>query len=72
MNFIFYVYAYLRELDGTPYYIGKGKNNRYKRKYSISIPNDKSKITKARISRSKLESSYIISKEARDKNISSK
>jgi hypothetical protein len=41
----FYVYAYLRD-DGSPYYIGKGKNKRAwkKGKKEINPPKDQSKI----------------------------
>lgn len=42
----YYVYAYLRKSDNTPYYIGKGKGLRawFKNKKEIKPPSDKSQI----------------------------
>ena len=41
---LYYVYAYLRKSDLTPYYIGKGKDKRYKGKHTVNIPPDDSHI----------------------------
>ena len=40
----FYVYAYIRENNRLPYYIGKGSNTRAIEKHTISVPKDSSKI----------------------------
>jgi hypothetical protein len=63
--YIYYVYAYLRKKDNTPYYIGKGRGRRaFDKRHAISVPNDKSKIVFYQIGLTendafKLERAYI-------------
>jgi len=41
----FYVYAYIRKLNGIPYYIGKGRKNRaWTKHYNTRTPKDQTKI----------------------------
>ena len=41
----FYVYAYIRKSDNTPYYIGKGVRGRaWHKTHTVSVPNDLTKI----------------------------
>lgn len=42
---IYYIYAYIRSSNNTPYYIGKGKNDRAIAPHKgISVPKDRNKI----------------------------
>jgi len=58
----YYTYAYLRE-DGTPYYIGKGKNKRvYVKARTVPLPIDKSKIIFLKLMRFSLHFNCFLNK----------
>ena len=41
----YYIYAYIRKSNGTPYYIGKGKGKRaWSNQHSVSVPKENTKI----------------------------
>ena len=45
-TYTYYIYAYCRKSNGTPYYIGKGKGNRaFSNHKHISVPRNKNFIT---------------------------
>lgn len=56
-QFIYYVYAYIRKSDNTPYYIGKGKENRaflHRDDERMRTPRDKTRIIFLEINLSEL------------------
>jgi len=42
---MYYVYAYLREQDNRPYYVGKGSGNRaFSKTHNVTVPNNRNQI----------------------------